>query len=190
MYRDIKGYEQLYAVDENGNVLCHKKIVPVGKNGGMTIRGGHILKTMLNSKKTQHQRVILTKNGKRKQHQVHRLVAIAFIPNPDKLPFVNHKDCNPTNNHASNLEWCTAKQNSKHAYEMGRWIPPNQTGEKNSNSKLTEADVLKIRVLYDEVKNCSEIARMFGVNPKTVNMIINGKRWNASKKEKKHGISI
>ena len=191
MYRAIEGYEGLYAVDEKGNVWCHKKTIPVGKNGLVVERGGHVLRPMLNSKRTAHQRVILTKDGKRRQHQVHRLVAQAFIPNPDNLPFVNHKDCDPTNNHVSNLEWCTAKQNSIHAYQKGRWTPPNQAGSKNANSKLTEANVVQIRAMYTEVKNCSEIARRFKVNPKTINMIINGKRWNAATTlENEHGIIV
>lgn len=181
MYREIKGYEGLYAVSEQGNVWCHKKNVAVGKNGGVVERGGHVLKTMSNSKRTKHQRVILTKDGKRSQHQVHRLVAQAFIPNPQNLPLVNHKDCDPTHNHADNLEWCTAQQNSIHAYQNGRWTPPNQAGSKNSNSKLTENDVLQIKALFIEVKNCAEIARRFNVNPKTINQIVNGKRWSQLK---------
>ena len=189
MYRDIEGYEGLYAVDEKGNVWSYEKISPFGINGGVVKRGGYILKTS-RTKRTTHQRVTLIKSGKRKQHFVHRLVALAFIPNPDNLPFVNHKDCDPTNNHVSNLEWCTAKQNSIHAYQKGRWTPPNQAGGKNANSKLTEANVVEIRAMYTEVKNCSEIARRFKVNPKTINMIINGKRWNAATTlEQKHGIT-
>jgi len=190
MYKDIKEYEGLYAVDENGDIWSYEKTSPIGNKGAVVKRGGHLLKTN-RTKRTAHKRVLLTKNGKRKQHLVHRLVSQAFIPNPENLPFINHKDCDPTNNHVDNLEWCTAKQNSIHAYQNGRWTPPNQAGSKNANSKLTEADVVEIRAIYAEVKNCSEIARRFKVNPKTINMIINGKRWNAATNmEKRHGITI
>lgn len=177
MYRDIKGYESLYSVDEKGNVWTHEKIVKVGNNGGLVKRGGHLLKPMPNNKRTPHLRVILTKDGKRKQHQVHRLVALAFIPNPDNLPFVNHKDCDPTNNHVSNLEWCSAKENSIHAYKQGRWTPPNQKGSANSNCVFVDDDIKRIRKLHQTIGNCAEIARQYKVNPKTINDIVHRKRW-------------
>jgi len=63
--------------------------------------------------------VTLKKDGKDKNPVVHRLVAKAFVPNPYNKPMVNHKDCNKGNNEASNLEWCTAGENIKHAYDNG-----------------------------------------------------------------------
>ena len=179
MYRDIDNYEGLYAVDEGGNIWSHEKLSPIGIRGGFVKRGGCILKTAKHNR-TNHLRVVLTKNGVRKQCFVHRLVALMFIPNPHGLPFINHKDCDPTNNAVSNLEWCTAKQNSIHAYQHGRWTPPNQAGSANSNAQLTESDVVRIRVLHKTIGNCAEISREYGVNPKTINMIINGKRWNTA----------
>ena len=63
--------------------------------------------------------VCLTKNGKHTNFKVHRLVATAFIPNPDNLPVVNHKDENPANNNVDNLEWCTIKYNTQYsAYKI------------------------------------------------------------------------
>lgn len=59
-----------------------------------------------------YERVTLSKNNKRKLFPVHRLVAIAFIPNPNQYPYINHKDENPLNNSVWNLEWCTAQYNS------------------------------------------------------------------------------
>lgn len=72
-------------------------------------------------------RVELWKDGKGKKYSVHRLVAMAFIPNPKDLPQVNHLDGNKANNHYSNLEWATQSENQKHAYSNGL-----QTGFKKS----------------------------------------------------------
>lgn len=67
--------------------------------------------------------VTLSDNGKPKRMLVHRLVGMAFIPNPDGKPQINHIDGNPSNNHASNLEWCTGKENVRHAWETGLCKP-------------------------------------------------------------------
>lgn len=63
--------------------------------------------------------IYLFKNGKRYRKKIHRLVAEAFIPNPNNLPIINHIDGNKMNNIVSNLEWCTSKQNTIHAYKTG-----------------------------------------------------------------------
>lgn len=78
-------------------------------------------------------------NGK--DYKIHRLVAIAFIPNPNNLPEINHKDTNKTNNTVTNLEWCTSSFNQKHSYDSGC---KTVAGEKNPRSILNEKDVLYI----------------------------------------------
>lgn len=94
-WRDIHGYEGLYQVSNFGRVKnCVRKTLK-------TIR------TSVNG----YGYVVLSKNCKQKLHLVHRLVAEAFIPNPDNLPQVNHKDENKLNNIYCNLEWCSAKYN-------------------------------------------------------------------------------
>ena len=76
-------------------------------------------KTHFISRNKQYEALGLYVNGKQKNYYVHRLVAEAFIPNPENKPQVNHKDGNPKNNHVSNLEWVTAKENIAHAYKKG-----------------------------------------------------------------------
>ena len=94
-WKDIKDYEGLYQVSNLGNV----------KN----IKTNKILTQSPHHR--GHLRVRLSKNGKSKMYRVHRLVAEAFIPNPNKYPVVNHKDGNMKNNRVENLEWCTQKYN-------------------------------------------------------------------------------
>lgn len=99
---EVKGYEGLYAVDSYGNVYSLKNNTP--------------LKTFKYNGKQPYHYVGLCKNGKKKNCFIHRLVAQAFIPNPDNLPQVNHKDGNVHNNNVNNLEWVTNSENTKHAY--------------------------------------------------------------------------
>ena len=74
--------------------------------------------------------MILYKNGKKKTYLVHRLVAIAFLPNPNNLPIINHKDENPSNNNVNNLEWCTVAYNNTYGTARKR-ASENMKGEKN-----------------------------------------------------------
>lgn len=97
IWKDILGYEGLYQVSNFGRV----KSLKFGKE--------RILKLIKD--KDGYFIVNLYKNKKIKSFRVHRLVAEAFIDNPDNLPQVNHKDENPSNNVVSNLEWCNAKYN-------------------------------------------------------------------------------
>ena len=105
-WRDIKGYEGLYQVSNLGRV---KSLIRGTGNQFRFSKVEVILKPHLTKK--GYFRLSLSKNNKRKSFQVHRLVAEAFIPNPNNYPQVNHKDENKTNNCVDNLEWCTNKYN-------------------------------------------------------------------------------
>lgn len=104
IWKDIDGYEGLYKVSSMGRVYSVPRISPTGckVNGRFLCHGdnGHGYKI-----------VNLWKDGKSKIKYVHRLVALAFIPNPDNLPEINHKDENKENNCVSNLEWCSNRYN-------------------------------------------------------------------------------
>lgn len=108
--------------------------------------------------------------------RVHRLVAEQFIPNPKKLPEVNHIDYNRKNNHVSNLEWCTHKDNVKHSSSAGRYRCHN--GEKNGRAKLTKETVKLIRKDYESGKTIADIGRKYSVPWSTVNNIVKGITWN------------
>lgn len=96
-WKEVKDYEGLYWVSNLGHV----------KN-----KHGRILKPEI---RTGYYSVNLCKNGKRTHFRIHRLVAEAFIPNPDDLPMINHKDENKLNNEAINLEWCDNTYNTHYS---------------------------------------------------------------------------
>ena len=96
VWKDVKGYEGLYQVSNLGRVKTTST---------------NYIKTLSKSNR-EYLRVQLHKNGVSKHISVHRLVATAFLDNPNKLKEVNHKDENKTNNNASNLEWCTRTHNN------------------------------------------------------------------------------
>lgn len=113
-FRDIKGYENLYQVSNLGNVRSLARNI-VRKNGmSLWVRGG-ILKPSIASH--GYMVVVLANKGHLKQYLVHRLVAEAFLDNPNNYKEVNHKDGNKLNNDVSNLEFCTYTENLKHAYK-------------------------------------------------------------------------
>lgn len=106
-WRDIKGYEGLYQVSNLGRVRS-LGFTFIGKGGHLYSRPGKILKA---KNDRGYLSLTLCKDKKHTSALVHRLVAEAFINNPNNLPQVNHKDENPSNNKVDNLEWCDAKYN-------------------------------------------------------------------------------
>lgn len=99
IWKEILGYERTYEVSNFGRVR--------------NIRTGKILKPT--NDKDGYLQLVLSKNGTRKTVKVHRLVAYAFLPNPQNLPQINHKDEDKTNNKVDNLEWCDSKYNNNYS---------------------------------------------------------------------------
>lgn len=172
--QEIKGFEGLYSITKQGDVISHAKIVKVGNKGGYRIQQEKPLKK---ADMNGYCRVHLYKNNKVFAKLVHRLIAEAYIPNPENLPWINHIDANTKNNSINNLEWCTPKQNSQHAYKMGLMKKIQLFGEKNGSAKLTESTVRQMRAMYEIEPNCSKIARHFKVNPRTAYDICHGRKW-------------
>ena len=116
-------------------------------------------------------------NGKSKSIIVHRLIAKAFIPNPDNKPQVNHIDGNKLNNSAVNLEWVTNKENSEHAIFNGLFIPLSEHQYKNAG-KLNFQKANEIRVLYKTKKYTQkEIGKMYNIGSHQVSKIVNNINW-------------
>lgn len=117
IWKDIEGYEGIYQISTFGRRKAFAKLVKMPY-------GGSRLSLEVITKGTIDHRgyycISMCKDGKKTQALVHRLVAKAFIPNPDNKYDINHKNCNPLDNNVENLEWCTPQENTKHAYKMSR----------------------------------------------------------------------
>lgn len=112
IWKDIKGYEGLYQISNYGNIIS--KRIWVGRT---FIQKEKKIKPTI--AKNGYLRVTLSKENKCKYVNIHRLVAEAFIPNPNKYPCINHIDGNKLNNNLKNLEWCSHSYNLKEAYRLG-----------------------------------------------------------------------
>jgi DNA polymerase elongation subunit (family B) len=129
---------------------------------------------VLNPTSMPYERVCLGKNGNEKTFSVHQLVARVFIRPPKEGEEINHIDCNPSNNHAENLEWVTHAENERHAVENER-----RSGEMQSNSKLTSNDVRAIRKTYrTEDVTYSDLASSYSVSKGLIGMVVRGERWS------------
>lgn len=110
--------------------------------------------------------------------RVHRVVAEAFIPNPDGFPFVNHIDCVRNNNTIANLEWCTQWQNIRHSQALGRMQRDYWTGRRSPNAALSEEDAAKIRAEYSAGGiSWAFLAKKYKTNKRTVGRIVSGESY-------------
>ena len=118
--KPVRGYEGQYVVDQFGRVYGVDRTTTVLDNGRIYEKpiSGKQMKQSLHT--AGYKTVTLTKDGKSKTHFVHRLVAEAFIENPEGLPVVNHKDEDKTNNFAENLEWCSVSYNRTYGKAVER----------------------------------------------------------------------
>lgn len=114
IWRDIKGYEGLYQVSNLGRVRSLQFV-----NNRYKVRTPRLKVLKPSYDKYGYLMLGLCKDGKHKNVHPHRLVAEAFIPNPENKPQVNHIDGNKINNCVNNLEWCTHGENQKHAHRIG-----------------------------------------------------------------------
>lgn len=178
IWKDIDAYNGLYQVSDTGLVRSLDRTV-VG-NGVDYIRKGKLMSLTKNS--FGYLKVGFTVDGKTKSISVHRIVAEAFILNPENKKCVNHKDGDKTNNHISNLEWCTYSENSIHANKTGlsdfRKNRKAYSGEKNGNSLLTKEQVIEIKSKYKPYTySASMLAKEYGVSRSCIEHIINNKSW-------------
>lgn len=146
VWKDIPGYEKYYEINQYGVIKSKDRLIEVQDyqnahaycSGFSYIKPGRIMKQRLNV--FGYPVVILVKDKKQKGYMVHRLVAETFISNPNNLPFVNHKDEIKTNNHVSNLEWCTAEYNINYGTGLIRRQVSQQTTNKNMKAVIAYND--------------------------------------------------
>lgn len=170
IWKDVNEYEGLYQVSNLGRIkslegkkivflkhLSKEKILIVKKN-----RCGYLY-------------VGLSKDLKRKSYTIHRLIAKAFIQNPDNKLTVNHINGIKTDNRVENLEWNTSTEN---VYHKNNILGKHCRGENSGMSKLTEKDVLEIRSKYIPYKySTTKLGEEYNVHNSTICSIINNKIW-------------
>ena len=163
-WRDVPEYEGLYQVSNLGRVKSFHHGKEYLRTPSINDHGYRV--------------VILYKGGKHKQFRVHVVVALAFIPNPENKPIVNHIDGNKTNNRVDNLEWATYSENLTHAYRTS--LMSIRRGLDCPNSKLDADAVRYIREHYiagDRNFGQEALARKFNVSVSTIYAVISRLRY-------------
>lgn len=160
VWAKINGFEE-YEVSNMGRVRKIKYLKPNKSNVG------------------KYSVMSLSKNGKSSGFLLHRLVAEAFIPNPEKKSQVNHKNGNKDDNRASELEWMTRRENIDHAVSNRLHVKKrDQNGELNSANKLTEHQVMEIVLLYKTGMFTQEgLSKKYSVSVCNINKILVGEYW-------------
>lgn len=158
----VKGYPG-YSVSSYGRVLSTKKGAFIILKWRKTYKG--YFKTKPHKKDSE----------KQPQFFIHRLVALAFIPNPKKYKQVNHIDCDKSNNHVSNLEWCDQQGNMAHAKENG--LMKYIKGEDSHLAKVNELEVLQIRGKFKNGYTAKMLAKEYGLKACSIYDIVNRRCW-------------
>lgn len=147
----------MYSISESGDIYS-------------SYRSGRILSPKFD--KDGYKAVSLSKDGQVHHLRVHRLVAMVFLENPHNFPIVNHKDLNVTNNHISNLEWCTYTHNTVHYFA--------NSSEKKGLSSLSKEELLTVIDMYKSGKSQKQVAAHFGLDCRAdaITELVTGRRFS------------
>lgn len=173
IWKDIKDYEGLYQISNLGRIKSLPKIK------GRALTSEKILSPVIGNR--GYKMIFLYKNGNKKRYSLHRLIAIAFIENKNNKPYINHKDGNKLNNSIENLEWCTCRENTMHALNIGLRkyiIAPKGENVKNATLKQEEADYIRrVCIPRDKEFGINVLAKRFGVDRHTISNVLNNKTY-------------
>lgn len=173
IWKDIAGYEGYYQISNLGRVKSLERIA-ITKIGSKQPVNERILVAGYDT--AGYYRVALCKNAKSRTRKVHRLVAQAFIPNPENKKTVNHKNGIKDDNRVENLEWATYKENNDHAIDTGLLIKNCRKGDECSFSKLKGSDIPVLRELNNTMKH-REIAKIYNVHKSTIEGVVYRRNW-------------
>ena len=167
-WRDVVGYEGLYQVSDQGRVKSLARTCNTKGGSNRTVKE-RILKPCDNGRGYLY--ISLSDGtGEHKRHYIHRLVGETFVPNPLEKEDVNHKDENPSNNHASNLEWLTHKENLNYGMRNERVA--------KANSKPV-AQYTKDGAFIKVWASAAEVKRQLGFNHSNIIQVAKGNRKTA-----------
>ena len=183
-WRDIPGYEGLYAVTRDGRVWAHPKTWVTGKGRGVVHSRPGTWRRLQVSR--GYMCVELARHRDAKLLGVHRLVGLAWIPNPLALPQINHINGVKSDNRVENLEWCTASANTKHAFATGlicvddkyrATLRRNSLASSAKTRKLSMKQASEIRGRYAQGETQTALAGAFGVHQSTIWKILQGHHY-------------
>lgn len=161
-WKYIDGYDGLYMVSDEGEVISLPRVVSNG--WGSYVKDGRTLSAGLRgNKKPKYKFVVLVKDGEEKHYSVHRLVAKAFIPNPENLPEVNHIDQNTMNNCVENLEWCGRQYNIEYskAVRVSQYLDDEKIAEYKSVSYASRMTGIARNAITNALRGWSRTAGGF-----------------------------
>lgn len=158
----VPGYKESYEVSSLGRVKSKRrdKLMKLAKSPYGYLKVG------------------LHKNGSLKTFSVHRLVCLAFLENPSNYPQVNHTNCIKDDNRLSNLEWCNASQNLKHASVNG--LLHIYKGEDHVNSKISNNQADEIRIKSKQGRSQRQLAREYNISQRNIQFILHGVAYRNS----------
>lgn len=173
IWKDVIGYNGKYQVSNLGRVKSITRVI-TSPNRSSLYKLGRILRPINHH---GYKCVFLANSGNQKRNTIHRLVVSSFLPNPNGLKEVNHKNGIKGDNRLDNLEWCTRSENMLHAFKVCGRVNAGLKGDKNPAAKLTPENVRDIRRMKLSGIAAKEIAEKFNLNKGYVFAIIARDSW-------------